>query len=510
MDIQIDDKFRQALHFLEETDENLFITGHAGTGKSTLLSYVLLRSSKQIVVLAPTGVAALNIRGQTIHSFFRFRPQVTLEQARRQASQLKDKEIYLHIDLIIIDEISMVRADLLDCIDLFLQTVLKKSEPFGGIRIAFFGDLYQLAPVISSQEREYFKTRYESSYFFSAKVMKEGRFSFQFLELEKIYRQQDLLFIDLLNAIRKKSLSEQDLKRLNERSVPLQGDDAGYLYLTATNRAAEEINAQKLEEIPSKLFSFTAQIEGDFDLKNAPTEFNLQLKVGAQVMFLVNDLSGLWVNGTIGRVVSASDSEISVDIEGSIVSVGRHTWDLYKYIFDEKKNRLEQEKEGFFEQFPLKLAWAITIHKSQGKTYDRVIIDFGRALFAPGQAYVALSRCRTLEGIILKRPFEERHVILDFQVVKFLTTLQYKIAEMKCSLENKQTLIRQAIDRGEKLEIIYLKTNDEKTERTIVPTYMGEMEYGKKRYVGVEAFCTKRNEKRVFKVERILEILPRR
>jgi len=252
VDIQIDDKFRQALHFLEETDENLFITGHAGTGKSTLLSYVLLRSSKQIVVLAPTGVAALNIRGQTIHSFFRFRPQVTLEQARRQASQLKDKEIYLHIDLIIIDEISMVRADLLDCIDLFLQTVLKKSEPFGGIRIAFFGDLYQLAPVISSQEREYFKTRYESSYFFSAKVMKEGRFSFQFLELEKIYRQQDLLFIDLLNAIRKKSLSEQDLKRLNERSVPLQGDDAGYLYLTATNRAAEEINAQKLEETLKK------------------------------------------------------------------------------------------------------------------------------------------------------------------------------------------------------------------------------------------------------------------
>lgn len=506
MEIQLDDAFKKALDLLENSKKNIFLTGNAGTGKSTLLSYFLKKTDLQVVVLAPTGVAALNIGGETVHSFFRFRPNITLEKAQEQAKKIKNKALFQQIDMIIIDEISMVRADLLDCIDVFLKEVLKNHKPFGGLRMVFIGDLYQLAPVLRSEDKEFFEQLYDSPYFFSSLVMKEGHFAFEFIELEKIYRQHDNAFIELLNAIRKKTITDEQIELLNQRQTNEQLSDTGYIYVTSTNRSAEGINATKLEELSSKSYAFEADTEGDFENKNAPTDPQLQLKAGAQVMCLINHPDGFWVNGTIGKIVSISDHAIQVEIEGEVFPIERYKWTLYKYVFDSKTNRLHQEEVGSFKQYPLKLAWAITIHKSQGKTYDHVVIDLRAGIFAPGQAYVALSRCRTLEGIFLKGAFKKNHVMMDYKVVHFLTKLQYARSEKTLSKEDKTAVIQKAIEEGTKLLITYLKANDQKSTRTIQPSYVGEMEYKDTTYLGVEAFCMTRNETRVFRVDRILAI----
>lgn len=509
--IELNEGFRRALELMEKTDKGVFVTGRAGTGKSTLLSYFRATTAKRIAVLAPTGVAALNVRGQTIHSFFGFKPNVTMERIKKIPSSSDRGDVYRNIDTIVIDEISMVRADLLDCVDKFLRlNGPRKGKPFGGIQMIFIGDLYQLPPVVTGSEKAAFGSLYESPYFYSAHVFKS--IDMVFVELDKIYRQHDQRFIDLLNAIRNKSVSEEEIELLNSRVMPEfePPPDEFYIYLTTTNRQAEEINRRQLSKLKGPMYSFTGFIEGEFGDDYLPTAIELQLKVGAQVMMLNNDPQGRWVNGSVGRItdiIRYPDEEAVVVVEladGEEVEVTPNTWEIFRFFSEDDK--LKSEVIGKFTQYPLMLAWAVTIHKSQGKSFDKVIIDIGRGAFAHGQVYVALSRCTSFEGLVLKKPILKRHIWMDWQVVKFLTRYQYKKAEEGLPIDEKVKLIEEAILKKVALEIVYLKPNDEKTKRVIWPKEVGEMEYRGKRYLGMRAFCTQRNEERTFRVDRILEI----
>ncbi len=510
--IEINEEFKKALDLLENTSKNVFITGRAGTGKSTLLEYFRNKTSKKVVVLAPTGVAAVNVKGETIHSFFGFKPDVTLKKIKKVKSQ-KLSQIYREIDTIIIDEISMVRADLLDCVDKFLRLNGKEPDlPFGGIQMVFIGDLYQLPPVVVNKEREIFNSFYESYYFFDAKVFEN--FEMEFIELQKVYRQKDEQFIKLLNAIRNNTISEKELEIINQKVNPdidLNNLDY-YIYLTSTNKLATEINQAQLERINSELHIYKGVIEGKFDDKHLPTDLELRIKSGAQVMLLNNDPYGRWVNGTIARVVeiipeNSGEDVIMVELpEGNIEEVHPYKWELFHFQLNPKTGNLEAKVIGHFIQYPLKLAWAITIHKSQGKTFDRVIIDVSGGIFACGQIYVALSRCRNLEGIILKKPIKKKHIFMDRKIVNFITKYQYKISERDLPIEEKIKIINQAIEKDNLLRITYLKPNDEKTNRIIKPLRVGEMSYLDKSFLGVEAFCYDREDVRVFRVDRILEM----
>ena len=391
---------------------------------------------------------------------------------------------------------------------MFLRTVLKKKQPFGSVQMIFIGDLYQLPPVVASHDREHFKAAYDSPYFFSAQVMTAGDFKLEFVELEKVYRQKDERFIDILNAVRRNEVTPDIVEALNERvSDSADGADPGCIHLTTTNDAADKINEEMLARLKKKVHSFTAHVQGEFDLKQAPADMELRLKAGAQVMLLTNNSEGLWVNGTIGTVEHVDEAGLDVCLpDGDIVPVEPYKWTLYRYVYDKEKKSLSQESTGTFTQYPLTLAWAVTIHKSQGKTFDRVVIDFGRGTFAHGQAYVALSRCRTLEGMALRHSLKKSHVIMDWRVVRYLTQFQYEEAEKECSLDDKVALIEQAIQDGGHLAITYLKPNDQKSRRTVLPRYVGELEYQGVLYLGMQAFCLQRRENRTFRVDRILEI----
>jgi len=504
--IELNKQFKKVLDLMENSSRNVFITGKAGTGKSTLLDYFWQITKKSIAVLAPTGVAAVNIGGQTIHSFFRFKPEVTVIEARKIAKKTKNNQLFREIETIIIDEISMVRADLFDCIDIFLKTVLKNKQPFAGKQMIFIGDLYQLPPVLTGEDRKFFKREYQSQYFFDAKVMKN--FEMEFVELEKIYRQTDERFIELLNSIRNNSVSEEQLKILNQRFKENCNDlEKDYIYLTTTNQLAESINEQNLNKIPSKIYKFEGRIEGEFDLKFLPTELELKLKKSAQIMLLNNDRDGRWINGTIGQIIKIKQDDIKVKLStGQNVGVKPYTWDIYKLYYDNVKKSIAKKIIGSFIQYPIKLAWAITIHKSQGKTFDEVIIDIGRGTFSHGQMYVALSRCRSLDGIILKKKIKKSNVWLDWRIVKFLTNYQYRLSEKILPLTQKIELLKNAIKNKTKLEIVYLKSKDEKSKRIILPKKIEEMEYLGHRYLGLEAFCYNRQEDRIFRVQKILEV----
>ena len=424
-------QFADAYDLLENTNSHVFITGQAGTGKSTLLQYFREHTSKDVVVLAPTGVAAVNVKGQTIHSFFRFKPNITPEGVCKIRIRKEDKEIYKNIDTLIIDEVSMVRADLLDCVDTFLRLYgRKRKKAFGGLQIIFVGDLYQLPPVVTKTERDIFKEVYASPFFFSAKVFSE--ISPEFIDLEKIYRQTDDEFIDLLSSIRDKSVTIDHMKLLSQRVDPFfkSSDDDFYVYLTTTNAVADRINQEQLLKTKSKSFYFEGVVDGKFESKNLPTHKDLELKIGAQVMLLNNDPGGRWINGSIGKVVDITDdltetNIIGVELEnGAFVEVASFKWEMFKFFYNEETKSIESELAGSFLQYPLKLAWAVTIHKSQGKTFAKVIVDIGQGTFAHGQAYVALSRCTTLEGLVLKKPILQRHMLLDSRVVDFMKKFQ--------------------------------------------------------------------------------------
>jgi len=508
--IDLNEQFRQALHIMEDTGKSVFITGRAGTGKSTLLNHFRQTTEKKVAVLAPTGVAALNVMGQTIHSFFGFKPNITPERVRIVRSG-DDRNIYRKLDAIVIDEISMVRADLLDCVDRFLRlNGRRKDRPFGGLQMIFIGDLYQLPPVATGAERQIFRSLYESPYFYSAGVF--SSLEMEFVELEKIYRQHDDTFIRLLNAIRNNSITEDDLTLLNQRCLPdfEPPPDEFYIYLTTTNALAEEVNNRQLTRLNGTLYTFTGRIEGEFGREYLPTAVDLQVKEGAQIMMLNNDAEGRWVNGSIGKILDILPGRNSEHIvvaelaDGGVVEITPYTWEIFRFFAED--GQLKSEVVGRFRQYPLMLAWAVTIHKSQGKTFDRVIIDIGKGAFAHGQTYVALSRCTTLDGIVLRRPILKKHVLMDYRVLKFLTHFQYKKAEESCPVDDKVELIRRAIASKSALEMVYLKPSDEKTRRTVIPESVGEMEYQGKRYLGMRAFCLKRNEERSFRIDRILEI----
>jgi ATP-dependent DNA helicase PIF1 len=511
----------EALRIMDDTHDNLFLTGRAGTGKSTLLTEFRKSTKKRIAVLAPTGVAAVNVGGQTIHSFCGFKPDITLKKVKRLPDDNKKVKVLEKLDAIIIDEISMTRSDLMDCFEKFLRLNRRKNGadlPFGGLQMVFIGDMYQLPPVVKSGEKRAFETLYKSQYFFDAKSFFHE--AFHFIELEKVYRQSDDNFIRLLNTIRNNSVGDTEFAELNARykkddtgksgrvikGKAVRGGGSFKVCLTSTNAKATEINEENLRELPGKEHVYTASITGKFDRSHMPTDEVLRLKDGAQVMLLNNDPGGRWVNGTMGIIDEVDGPEgITVRLEtGEKCVVSENEWDVFEYYVE--GGALRTRTNGSFTQYPLKLAWALTIHKSQGKTFDEVIIDLGRGTFAHGQLYVALSRCRTLEGITLRQPLEKRHVIMDWRVVRFVTALQYAKSEEKCSIDERVGIIEKAIIGGGALSITYLKNNDEKSRRIIEPIKIGEMEFKGVKYLGVEAFCRLRKSIRAFRVDRMLEI----
>ena len=511
--IEFNEAFEKAWEVMEGSSRNVFVTGRAGTGKSTLLSYFREHTKKKVVVLAPTGVAAINVAGQTIHSFFKFKPDITLQGVKRHYKKDDERNIYAKLDAIVIDEISMVRADLLDCVDKFLRLNRFEDYPFGGTQMIFIGDLYQLPPVVTGAEREIFKTHYASPYFFDAKVCES--LDLTLIALEKVYRQKDQSFITLLNAIRNNSATEVHLAAINQRYDPdfVPDPRAFSIHLTTTNALAEEINGEHLEKLRQPLHTYHAETSGSFDRQSFPTDVHLSLKAGSQIMMLNNDSLGRWVNGSIGKIVSINPGEedspdvVNVELSNGIVyEVTPFTWELFHFSYDSKTKNLTSETVGTFTQYPMRLAWAVTIHKSQGKTFDNVVIDIGRGTFVHGQLYVALSRCTSLGGIVLKQPVQKKHIFMDWRVVKFITNFHYSMSEKALPLEEKITMLEEAIESNRALHITYLKAKDEKSERIIRPKRVGEMQYLGKAFLGVTAFDELRQEERVFRVERILRM----
>lgn len=499
----------EALRIMDETNENLFLTGEAGTGKSTLLQYFRSITKKNVVVLAPTGVAALNVGGQTIHSFCGFGPDITLQKVKRLGSWAPKKKLLQKVHTIVIDEISMVRADLLDCVDKFLRLNGPAGHiSFGGIQMVFIGDLFQLPPV----EKDFIMRResahaaglfdgvdedpdstsahrsahtYASPYFFDSQVFRTT--NFRHISLKYMYRQHDPVFIDVLNAVRNNRVSQNHLTVLNSRAQS-QGTKFTFeqfaIYLTPTNARARQVNNFFLEKIPSPLKTYKGSARGTFENKELPTDLDLQIKIGSQVMMLNNDQRKRWVNGTMGKIVGISSvgargepsvqarvgvsrpqtienelpnadttsrdrrfpsgladepvydyefgvgeqtsgDSVIIELEtGDTVYVQPHTWEMFKFVLDGATQSLDSEVTGSFTQYPFKLAWAVTIHKAQGKTFNKVYVDLATGTFAHGQLYVALSRCRTLEGLYLKDPIMQKDIILDNRVVEFMNSLR--------------------------------------------------------------------------------------
>lgn len=522
-DIEINAQFQRALGLMEDTDQCLFITGKAGTGKSTLLSHFCATTRKKPVVLAPTGVAALNVKGQTIHNFFNFYVDVTPQKIREKTVKPRSHKtrLYKNLKSIIIDEVSMVRADLLDCIDAFLRLYGPAPDtPFGGVQMIFVGDLYQLPPVVNGQERKIFSTLYKTPFFFSAHAMQD--FPLEIVEMDKVYRQKDQEFIDLLNRIRNNSVEAADIASLNSRleghaprGTSAQGEGL-YISLTTTNDKADTINQENLMTLKGRLHVAHAQITGDFGKEYFPTATELQFRAGAQIMLLNNDSRKRWVNGSIGVIEALradDDGEPYVavrltdggkDGEGETVQVYPFTWEVYRFIMED--GAIVSEPAGSFTQYPFRLAWAITIHKSQGKTFDHVVIDIGKGTFVAGQTYVALSRCTSFEGIILKTRIEKQHIRADHRIFSYLTEYQYRKSELELPLQDKIALIQAAIQDQSMLQMTYLKANDTRSERSIIPREIGPQSYQGKKFTGLTAFCMQRQENRTFRVDRILRL----
>jgi len=411
--------FENAIGMLETKDQSIFITGKAGTGKSTLLRYFKSKTKKEFVILSPTGIAAINVQGQTIHSFFKLPPTLITEH-----TNLYDKdrvEILSKLKMIIIDEVSMVRADIMDGIDRSLRIHRKSQLPFGGLQMVFFGDLYQLPPVVVGDElKMHFSIVYNSPYFFSAKVFQQLKFPT--IELQQVFRQKDKKFIDLLNNVRAGNSFASDLSLLNTRVVPDFTPALRDLFITlsTTNVIADKENTRRLNELPSLVFTYLAVVTGTFERNSYPTSDTLVLKKGAQVMLIKNDPGRRWANGTIATIKKIGQDKIEIDLNGTIHEVKKDVWELIEYIYNKEEKKIEPVIKGTFEQYPLKLAWAVTIHKSQGQTFDQVVIDLGSGAFAHGQTYVALSRCTSFEGIILKQTIKSRDIILDRQVQDYM------------------------------------------------------------------------------------------
>ena len=410
-----------ALALMKDGPSCLFVTGRAGTGKSTLLRNYRNDVDKKVAIVAPTGIAALNVDGETIHSFFRFPPRPL---AASEIEEMIDKSLYRALDAIVVDEVSMVRADVLDGMDRFLRlNAAERSEPFGGVRMILIGDPYQLPPVVASPaERRFLAANYKTPYFFSAACLKESGMTT--LELEKVFRQHDRRFIELLNAIRSARVTREIIEALNACCRPdfVPPKNEPYVTLTTTNARADAINSESLVRLNGKYHRYDGELAGAFaasDNPPLPAPGSLALKKDAQVMFVKNDHERRWVNGTMGRIRKLRKRRIEVEVDGREVEVEPVDWEMVRYTYDRQRKSIETETIGTFRQFPLKVAYAITVHKSQGKTFDRVIVDLTGGAFAHGQVYVALSRCTSLEGLVLRRPLARRDLILDRAVIAF-------------------------------------------------------------------------------------------
>ena len=454
MDFQLDTnnkEFQDALQLITHTRQSVFLTGKAGTGKSTFLKYICNHTKKKYVVLAPTGIAAINAGGVTLHSFFKlpFRPMLpddpdlSLSHGRIFEFFKYPKEkrkIIAEVDLIIIDEISMVRADIIDCVDRILRVYSGNMRlPFGGKQLLFVGDVFQLEPVVPSDQKEILSLFYASPFFFSARVFKD--INLVPIELQKVYRQTDSVFINILDRIRNNAARKQELDTLNGRYFPSFEPQNEDMYITLATRRdqVDFINEKKLAELPGEEYVSVGKIEGDFPESSLPTQLNLSIKEQAQVIFIDNDYERRWVNGTIGMVSGIDENgNVYVLLESGVEHLVEPTsWRNYNYKYNEKEKRIEEEIVGTFEQLPIRLAWAITVHKSQGLTFSRVVVDLTGGVFAGGQTYVALSRCTSLEGLVLKSKISSRDIFIRKEIVEF------------SQIFNNQALIEKSIKESE-------------------------------------------------------------
>lgn len=424
-------EFQNALRLIQYTRQSVFLTGKAGTGKSTFLKHVCKVTKKKYVVLAPTGIAAINAGGSTLHSFFKlpFHPLLP-DDPNFQGKKLHDtlkyssdhRKLIQNIELVIIDEISMVRADIIDFIDKVLRIYSRNMrEPFGGKQVLLVGDIFQLEPVVKTDEREIISRFYPNPYFFSARVFQE--MELVAIELTKVYRQTDKVFVGVLDRIRTNTAGSADLQLLNTRcNAPIhKGENDMYITLATRRDTVDHINEQKLAELPGKAVKLQGEIHGEFPENSLPTLMELIVKPGAQVIFIKNDQEKRWVNGTIGTISGLSDDGIMyvVTEDGKEFDVHKESWSNVRYRYNETEKKIEEEELGTFIQYPIRLAWAITVHKSQGLTFSRAIIDFSGGVFAGGQTYVALSRCTSLEGIQLKREITRADIFVRPEIVSF-------------------------------------------------------------------------------------------